>query len=247
MDYAACSGKVHSFESFGTLDGPGIRYVVFFQGCPLACKFCHNPDTWDPAAGTVKTAREIVQQLEPFRVFLRRGGVTLSGGEPLLQPEFASALIRCCKEAGFHTAIDTAGSIPLEKCRNAVDPADLILLDIKSLDPQICKMLTGQDNRNALNLLEYCEKTGKHVWIRHVLVPGYTLIEEKLQELAAFIKQFRCIEKTELLPFHKMGSHKWAALGKNDPLERTPLPESEEIRSAQEIFSGCGLPLLKTE
>ncbi|MBO5307239.1 MAG: radical SAM protein, partial [Lentisphaeria bacterium] len=127
-------GRIHSFESFGTLDGPGIRFVIFFQGCPLRCKYCHNPDTWSVGGGREITVREIVAQVDSCRNFLRTGGVTLSGGEPLMQPRFAQALLNACRERGFHTALDTAGSLPLEQSRPVIDAADLLLLDIKALD-----------------------------------------------------------------------------------------------------------------
>ena len=230
-------GRIHSCESFGTLDGPGIRFVVFLQGCPLRCLYCHNPDTWQPDGGKSVTSAELMKQIESCRNFLRNGGVTLSGGEPLMQPEFSLDLLRRCREAGFHTALDTAGSLPLERTRNTIDAADLLLLDIKALDPGLCCELTGQDNQNELATLEYCEQAGKEVWIRHVLLPGRTLRKDRLEELAAFLKKFRCIRRVELLPYHKMGEFKWRELGLGTPLADVPIPAPEERNAAEALFS----------
>lgn len=230
------TGRIHSFESFGTLDGPGVRFVVFFQGCPLRCKYCHNPDTWDVQGGRPVAVREIMAQVESCRNFLRTGGVTLSGGEPLMQPRFALALLNACREKGFHTALDTAGSLPLSQSAPVIDAADLVLLDIKALDSAECRDLTGMDNANELATLDYCEKTEKPVWIRHVLVPGWTLDEDKLQKLAAFLRPYKCIKRIDLLPFHKMASFKWANLNLTDPLAGTSEPSAEEVEKAQQII-----------
>jgi pyruvate formate lyase activating enzyme len=230
------TGRIHSFESFGTLDGPGVRFVVFFQGCPLRCKYCHNPDTWDVQGGRPVAVREIMAQVESCRNFLRTGGVTLSGGEPLMQPRFALALLNACREKGFHTALDTAGSLPLSQSAPVIDAADLVLLDIKALDSAECRDLTGMDNANELATLDYCEKTEKTVWIRHVLVPGWTLDEDKLQKLAAFLRPYKCIKRIDLLPFHKMASFKWANLNLTDPLAGTSEPSAEEVEKAQQII-----------
>ena len=230
------TGRIHSFESFGTLDGPGIRFVVFFQGCPLRCTYCHNPDTWDIQGGRPVAVREIIAQVESCRNFLRTGGVTLSGGEPLMQPRFALALLNACREKGFHTALDTAGSLPLSQSAPVIDAADLVLLDIKALDSAECRDLTGMDNANELATLDYCEKTEKPVWIRHVLVPGWTLDEDKLQKLAAFLRPYKCIKRIDLLPFHKMASFKWANLNLTDPLAGTSEPSAEEVEKAQQII-----------
>ena len=230
-------GRIHSCESFGTLDGPGIRFVVFLQGCPLRCLYCHNPDTWQPDGGKSVTSAELMKQIESCRNFLRNGGVTLSGGEPLMQPEFSLDLLRRCREAGFHTALDTAGSLPLERTRNTIDAADLLLLDIKALDPELCCKLTGQDNKNELATLEYCEHAGKEVCIRHVLLPGWTLRRDRLEKLAAFLKHFRCVRRVELLPYHKMGEFKWRELGFGTPLANVPIPSPEERNAAERLFS----------
>lgn len=236
-------GRIHSVETFGAVDGPGVRFVVFFQGCPLRCKFCHNPDTWNPAEGKPVTAKDLAGQIASYKNFIKDGGVTLSGGEPLLQPEFATALLLECKRLGLHTALDTSGGVPLSAAKPPVDAADLILLDIKDIDQEDCRALTGQDNQNALALLRYCQQTGKPVWIRHVMVPGLTLKRDKLTRLAAFLSGFSCIQKVELLPFHKMGEYKWEQLGRPYSLTDTPVPAPEEVALAKEIFRKQGLPL----
>lgn len=233
-------GYLHSVETFGALDGPGIRYVLFLQGCPLHCSFCHNPDTWRSFTGKIVTPEDALLDILKYKNFISSGGVTFSGGEPLLQPEFCQALIELCHREGLHCAIDTAGSIFLSNCRPAVDAADLILLDIKALDPIVCKELTGQDNQNALALLNYCESVNKPVWIRHVLVPGITLIPGRLEELAEYLSGFSCIKQIELLPFHKMGEYKWEALGLCSPLTETSEPTQEEISLARELFQSRG-------
>lgn len=240
---AEITGRIHSVESFGALDGPGIRYVVFLQGCLLRCAYCHNPDTWDCTDGTSTTAGEVVEKILPFRNFIRSGGVTLSGGEPLMQPEFAAAILRLCKEQGFHTAVDTSGAVPMEKCREALELAYLLLLDIKAFDSEECKNLTGMGNENALRLLQWCEEVKKPVWIRHVCVPGITLDAQKLEKLANFLSQFSCIEKIELLPFHKMGVYKWETLGIPFTLSQVSEPNANEMKSAADIFTRAGCPV----
>lgn len=231
------TGRIHSLETFGAVDGPGIRFVVFFQGCPLRCRFCHNPDTWDFSGGTVTTAEEIVKKVMDYKGFYRGGGgVTLSGGEPLAQHEFVLELLTKLKEKGIHTAVDTSGAIPLEICRAAVDAADMLLLDIKSIDPDKCAALTGNPDclANEKKLLAYCEAQGKPVWIRHVVVPGLTLDRQDLRTLADYLKGFTCVKKIELLPFHQLGAHKWEP--GTYTLADTPQPTAEEMAEANRIF-----------
>lgn len=237
----AVTGRVHSIESFGTLDGPGIRYVLFLQGCPLRCLYCHNPDARSLEAGKTMTAGDVLADILTYRPFIRRGGVTLSGGEPLLQPAFAREVLAGCRENRLHCAVDTSGAIPLSDARPALDLADLVLLDIKALDDTLCKTLTGAGNRNPLATLDYCEAVGKTVWIRHVLVPGYTLDDAQLQRLADFLLRFSCVRKVELLPFHKMGEYKWEALRCPYLLGDTPVPSEAEIARAKDIFRSRGL------
>lgn len=237
------TGRVHSVESFGAVDGPGVRFVIFLQGCPLKCLYCHNPDSWDPDYGKKMTSDYLVQEILSYRNFIKDGGVTISGGEPFLQYEFVKAILDGCREHGVHTAVDTAGSVPLSLCRQAVDAADMLLLDIKDIDTVDCKMLTGMGNENAFAVLEYCEQTQKPVWIRHVLVPGLTLKEDKLKRLAERLSGYGCIEKVELLPFHKMGEYKWEALGRTYTLSETKPPSREELQKAKKIFLSYGLKL----
>lgn len=228
-------GRIHSYESFGTLDGPGVRFVVFLQGCPLRCRYCHNPDTWELRDGRSVTSDEVVKKIVSCRNFLS-GGVTLSGGEPLAQPEFTSDILRRCRAENLHTAIDTAGSFPLSRSASVIDLADMLLLDIKALDDSLCRDLTGHSNRNTLATLDYCEEHGKTVWIRHVMVPGLTLTRDRLTALAAYLKPYKCIQRIDLLPFHKMAEYKWEQLHIQNTLLDTPEPTKEEIRMAEEIF-----------
>ena len=253
-DYKDVTGFVHSVETLGALDGPGLRFVVFLQGCLLRCKFCHNPDTWACSGGTRITAGEQADEIFRYRKY-NTGGITVSGGEPLLQPEFTEALIRECKSRGIpHAAIDTSGAVPLEKCRAAVDSADLILLDIKAFDDAVARELTGLGTKNAWELLDYCEAAGKAVWIRHVLTPGITVFEngadgkpfpdedafragnKMLTDGAARLREYRCIRKIELLPFHKMGEFKWDELQIPCPLKDTEEPAEVTVRRSRAIF-----------
>lgn len=235
------TGYVHSVETGGTVDGPGIRYVVFFQGCPLRCKYCHNPDSWKVNAGNPYTADQLTEDILRYKNFIKKGGVTLSGGEPLLQPEFAAELLKRLKKEGIHTAVDTSGAIPLHLCKDAVDAADLILLDIKSIDDIKCKALTGKGNSNALALLDYLEETKKPVWIRHVVVPGITENEKDIEAMAEYLARYTVVERVEILPFHKMGEYKWRELGMDYELLETPPPEKESIRRIKEIIKKHGL------
>ncbi len=223
------TGRIHSIETCGTVDGPGLRYVVFFQGCPLRCSYCHNPDTWQVSAGTEYTVGEIVEDILRYRNFIANGGVTLSGGEPLLQADFAAGVLKECRKQGVHTAIDTSGAVPLRVCKDAVDMADLILLDIKSIDTDKAKELTGMGNENALELLDYLEETNKEVWIRHVVVPGITDNPEDIEKMAEYLSLFSVVSKVEMLPFHKMGEYKWKELCMDYKLVQTPEPSNQSI------------------
>lgn len=240
---AAAVGYLHSVLTGGTVDGPGIRYVAFLQGCPLRCLYCHNPDSWRSRTGKVTSPAELVADVQRYRRFLRQGGLTLSGGEPLFQAEFVRQVLELCRQAGIHTAIDTSGAIPLARCQAAVDLADLVILDIKALDPGLCKRLTGQTNRQALALLEHCEATGQAVWIRHVVVPGWTDDPAALEALAAFLVPWRCIQRVELLPFHQMAAYKWEALRRDYALKDCQVPSPADMDRALEPFRRRGLPL----
>ncbi|MBR5496284.1 MAG: pyruvate formate lyase-activating protein [Oscillospiraceae bacterium] len=229
-------GRIHSYETFGAVDGPGIRFVVFMQGCPLRCKYCHNPDTWDFAKGEQKTPQQVMDKILDYKNFIKTGGVTISGGEPLAQPKFCAELLRLCKQNGLHTAIDTSGAVPLKNCKDIIDLADMLLLDIKSLDEDVCIDLTGLSNKNALEILDYCEKVQKPIWIRHVVVDGYTNDEEKITRLADFLNAYKCVKKVELLPFHKMGEFKWNDLGLDYKLADTQPPDMVDVKRYQKLF-----------
>ncbi len=237
-------GTVHSVETFGTLDGPGVRYVLFLQGCSLRCRYCHNPDTWKMKGKAVTDSERVVQEILSYRSFIGKGGVTLSGGEPLMQPAFALDIIQRCKKEGLHTALDTSGSVPLEISKEVIDEVDLVLLDIKSLDDKQSFSLTGMGNANSLATLDYCESIGKKVWLRHVLVPGWTLDKGRLEELALYLKGFSCIEQVELLPYHNMGQYKWEQLKLAYTLKGVKEPNAKELAMAQEVFETQGLKVL---
>ena len=229
-------GYVHSVETFGAVDGPGIRFVVFMQGCLLKCLYCHNADTWKIDDGNKITSHELFDQISQYRNFICKGGVTFSGGEPLIQSEFICEVIKLCKQDGLHTAIDTSGGVPLIKCKNAIDKCDMILLDIKDIDTDDCKILTGMGNENAFEILDYCEKIKRDVWIRHVVVPKFTLNFDKLERLAKKLSSYTCVKKVELNPFHKMGEHKWEHVGVPYTLNDIKEPTLNEMKNAKEIF-----------
>lgn len=222
-------GRIHSFESFGAVDGPGLRFVVFLQGCPLRCLYCHNPDSWAFDAGKEMSVGEVVSRILPFRSFYRNGGVTISGGEPMAQHDFVLELLQTLSREGLHTAVDTSGAIALSRCRDIIDQADMLLLDIKSSEAELSRRITGSSSvlQNEIDYLEHCEKTGKRVWIRHVAVPGLTLERGRLEELARLLAGYSCIERIEPLPFHKMGEHKWPDGAYT--LGATPVPTDEEM------------------
>lgn len=234
-------GRIHSVETFGAVDGPGIRYIVFFQGCPLRCIYCHNPDTWNKADGKETTSQNVVADILEYKSFIKSGGVTLSGGEPLFQPEFACAILEECRKNGLHTAVDTSGAVPFEKAKPVIDSCDMLLLDLKAATAELCKKMTGQTNENMLKILQYCESIGKRVWLRHVLVPGYTLQEDELKKAAEILSKFSCIEKVEFLPFHKLGEFKWDELKIPCPTKEIESPEDSEIERAKQIFTNFGL------
>lgn len=233
-------GKIHSLESFGTVDGPGIRFVTFLQGCPLRCQYCHNPDTWD-AHRAVKyeyTPQELLDEVLKYKNFIKSGGVTLTGGEPLMQPDFAREYFRLCKEAGLHTALDTSGAIYNEKTLAVLDYTDLVLLDIKALDADRCRKVCGSDGRNALLLLDELQRRGIAVWLRHVVVPGLTDDDAALDALVDFLRPYTVIQKIEWLPYHTMGVFKYEELGLDYPLKGVEPLSAERIREIRERYRG---------
>lgn len=220
------NGNIHSIESFGTVDGPGVRFVLFLQGCPLRCKYCHNPDSWDFIDKNIMTVDEILNKFNANKTFYKEGGITVTGGEPLMQIEFVTELFKKCKEQKIHTCIDTSGITFTEKTRYKFDDlmkyTDLILLDIKHIDPDEHIILTGLSNENVLNFLKYTKEKTKDVWLRHVLVPNITQNKMYLEKLGTFLGEFRNIKAIDVLPYHKMGDEKYKELGIENPLENTP-------------------------
>ena len=235
------SGIIHSIETFGALDGPGIRYVLFLKGCPLRCVYCHNPDTWTTANGTKKTSDEVVSDVLRYRGFYKNGGFTVSGGEPMLQKEFVTEVFQKLKAEGIHTALDTAGSLPLEETRELIDTADMLLLDIKAGTDDLYRTITGSSWENPRATLEYCEKTSKRLWIRHVVIPGLTDSEENIRNIGKLLQNKKCVEKIDLLPFHKLGEYKWKSLCLEYTLYDTPEEPLEKLEEYVGILGGYGL------
>ncbi|QNU68007.1 pyruvate formate lyase-activating protein [Ruminiclostridium herbifermentans] len=233
-------GKVHSFETFGTVDGPGIRFVVFMKGCPLKCKYCHNRDTWSAEGAQLYTAEEVMTEVRKYRNFIdsSKGGITVSGGEALIQPQFILELFKKCKEEGIHTAVDTSGYVNVEDVKEVMEYTDLVLLDLKHADELKHRDLTGVDNEKIKRFTEYLCDINKPVWIRYVLVPGYTDDEEDLLAAHDYLKNFKNIEKIEVLPYHSMGKVKWENLNAEYPLEGVREPTADEVERAQRILRG---------
>jgi len=232
-------GRIHSFESFGTVDGPGIRFVVFMQGCPLKCKYCHNRDTWDISKGKTYSVDTVFQRTMRLKPYFKssKGGVTISGGEPLLQADFIIELFKKLKEKGIHTAIDTSGSLPIsEKIKELLKYTDLVLLDIKHIDNEKCIDLTGVPNTNTLNFAKYLSDNNIPMWIRQVLVPGITNDENDLKKLKEFISSLKTVEKVEILPYHNLGKFKWEELGIEYELKNILPPTKEQIENAKNIL-----------
>ena len=214
-------GNIHSYESMGTVDGPGIRFVVFLQGCPLRCKFCHNPDTWNIGEKKIQeSAEDTLKKIKRYKnYFGKKGGVTVTGGEPLVQSEYVLELFKLCKEEGIHTALDTSGYIFNDRVKEVLKYTDLVLLDIKALDREIHRELTSVEMDNSIKFLEYLKEIGKPTWIRHVVVPGITDNNELLEKTAQFISKFENVEMVEILPYHTLGVFKYKELGMTYPLE----------------------------
>lgn len=236
-------GYVHSIESFGSVDGPGVRFIIFLQGCKMRCAYCHNPDTWKMEASTVVTPEEMLKQALRYRTYWKKnGGITVSGGEALLQIEFVTELFRLAKQQGVHTTLDTSGcpftrEEPFfSKFQELMKYTDLLLVDIKHIDDEKHKQLTGFTNTNILDMATYLSEIKKPVWIRHVLVPEYTDNDEDLKRLDSFIQTLDNVEKVEVLPYHTLGAFKWKELGINYRLEGINAPTSDRIENANELL-----------
>lgn len=238
-------GRIHSVESCGTVDGPGIRYVIFTQGCLLRCQYCHNADTWEIGKGKEITVEEVMQDVTCYLPFMEAsgGGITVSGGEPLLQLDFLTELFKKCKEIGIHTTIDSSGGCYSEdeefqrKLDILMEYTDLVLLDLKHIDSKKHRKLTGKPNEHILQFARYLSDKKKSIWVRHVLVPGVTDSTEDLEKLGAFIQSLDNVQKVEVLPYHKLGVYKWEALGHKYPLEGVEPPTEECIQKAKNILA----------
>lgn len=235
--------RIHSIESFGSVDGPGIRFVVFLKGCHMRCQFCHNPDTWNVDGGEERTADDLVKQALRYKPYWGKdGGITVSGGEPLLQMDFLLELFKKAKAKGVHTTLDTSGN-PFtreepffSKFKELMEVTDLVMLDIKQIYEDKHKILTGWSNSNILDMAEYLSETGESVWIRHVLVPGGSDDDEQLIELDKFIKTLKNVDRVEVLPYHSLGAFKWEELGIDYPLKDVLPPSKERIENANKLL-----------
>jgi pyruvate formate lyase activating enzyme len=237
--------RVHSFETFGAVDGPGVRFIVFLQGCRMRCAYCHNPETWDMAQGTLYSPQEILQRALRYKAYWNNGGgITVSGGEALLQIDFLIEFFTLCHENGINTCLDTSGN-PFtreepffSKFRKLCSVTDLFLLDIKHINDEKHRELTGCSNKNILDFAQYLSSNGKHMWIRHVLVPGITTDREELTQLRTFIDTLHGIDRAEVLPYHTMGVPMYKKLGIPYRLEGVRTPTAEEIKEAEMILKG---------
>lgn len=242
-------GRIHSVESFGSADGPGVRYIVFLQGCALRCRYCHNPDTWDTHKGQLMSAREILDSAERYRRYWGdEGGITVSGGEALLQTDFLIELFEMARGRHIGTCLDTAlqpfsrKPAYLESFDRLMASCDLVIADIKHIDPERHRWLTGRDNANILDALRHLDELGVPVWIRQVIVPGITDDEESLARTRAFIETLGNVRRVEALPYHTMGIYKWHELGIPYTLEDVEPPSAESLAHAQAVLDGSVKP-----
>lgn len=245
-------GRIHSLETFGTVDGPGVRFVVFFQGCPMRCLYCHNPDTWDAAGGEETDVDTILDRFERNRAFYRTGGITATGGEPMFQMEFLTELFTKASARGIHTCLDTsgvmfpsrgnavqdasAGGVSMAQVEKLMAATDLVMLDIKHISDAEHRALTGHTNANILDFARYLDSIGKPVWIRHVVVPNITFDEKELTALGTFLKTLHNVEKLEVLPYHSMGKVKYDSLGLEYRLVDTPQLTKEQAKEAERMI-----------
>lgn len=237
-------GRVHSFESFGTVDGPGIRFVLFLQGCPLRCKYCHNPDTWAYKEGSQYTVEEVINRILKYKTYFQNGGgVTVSGGEPLVQIDFVIALFKELKKYNIHTCVDTSGIMFVKSNPKVVAQyeelfkvCDLFLLDLKHIDSKQHQELTGLQNEKIIDYAQFLSEKNKDVWIRHVLVPGYTTEKDYLVQLRKFVETLKNVRKIEVLPYHTMGTVKYQQMGLKYALEGLEPPTKQQVETAEAIL-----------
>lgn len=229
-------GHIHSMESMGLVDGPGIRSVVFFQGCALRCKFCHNPDTWEFQGGEEMTPEALVKKISRFKPYFKQnGGVTFSGGESLMQPEFLLKTLKLCKQEGIHTCIDTAG-FGQGDYDEILSYTDLVLLDLKEITGPAYESMTGRPMEQFIEFLKALERNGTKLWIRHVVVPGLTDSKEHMQELKEYIDRIPNVEKVELLPYHLLGTNKYEVMNLSYPLKGVPAMDKERTKQLQKTY-----------
>lgn len=240
------TGYIHSKESFGTVDGPGIRYVLFMQGCPLRCIYCHNPDTWETGKGEKITPDEVLQEFNKNRSFYSKGGITVTGGEPLLQVDFLTELFKKAKAENIHTCIDTSGityntdnPAYMQKLDELMKYTDLVMLDIKHIDPESHKKLTSKDNSRVLDFAKYLETKKIPLWVRHIIIEGYTDKPEDLRKLGEFIGKLKNLKALDVLPYHTMGVNKYKEMGIPYPLEgMEALPMEKAVEAKKYILEG---------
>ena len=240
------TGYIHSKESFGTVDGPGIRYVLFMQGCPLRCIYCHNPDTWEIGKGEKITPEEVLEEFNKNRSFYSKGGITVTGGEPLLQVDFLTELFKKAKAENIHTCIDTSGityntdnPAYMQKLDELMKYTDLVMLDIKHIDPESHKKLTSKDNSRVLDFAKYLETKKIPLWVRHIIIEGYTDKPEDLRKLGEFIGKLKNLKALDVLPYHTMGVNKYKEMGISYPLEgMEALPMEKAIEAKKYILEG---------
>lgn len=235
-------GRIHSFETLGTVDGPGIRMVVFMQGCPLRCAYCHNPDTWDTKDGQEYTVSQLMSEITKYKVYMNAsgGGVTFTGGDPLLQAEYLAQVAKECQDEGVSVTVDTSGFVLNDSVKELYKYTDLVLLDIKSFDKDTYNKVSGGKLEPTLRTLEYLRDHNIEAWIRYVVVPDLTDDLASIQDLSDYLDDFPNISKIEPLAFHKMGEYKWEELGVPYTLDKTKEPEQELMEKVKDIFSSNG-------
>ena len=239
-------GRIHSSETCGAVDGPGLRYIDFTQGCPLRCQYCHNPDTWKMTDGKETTTEELIEDIVKYKPFMQasNGGVTVSGGEPFMQPEFLKDLFIKCKENNLHTTVDSSGYVDLKVADPILDYTDLVLLDIKSYNKEVFKNLTGVPLDRTLAFAKHLEERGIPIWIRYVFVPNLTDNHDDIEALAQYLSTLTNVQRIDILPFHKMGEYKWEQLGYDYALTDTKEPSKDETDAAAAIFKKYNLPII---